>query len=454
MTDVTITATARAALRSAITSHEGWASYKKATGKLVSEYSKEDYITACRALGLDIHTIIASTSGKGEDMTKERTRDRDEVNRLRYRFDTVFDRMAAPDREKAQGIFDSIQKYGSGCATEAQYKAIEKLIDSAEKGAGAQTQSTDSATAATAAQPAPVAPMTAPSPAGSAMWEIIRDAARADLDPMVRDLVGRALESVPKVQIELTRQGETTGATEGHQHPLFAILCRALSARQANGFPVNVWLSGPTGSGKTYSVRQFAKAAGLEFGFHGTCREEHQLLGYVSPTTGVYQTTAFRERWEHGGVILTDEMDSYDAGATLALNGIGDGFINFPDRMVTRHKDCYIVAAANTWGEGATATFVGRNRLDTAFLSRFPVKIAWGYDAPLEIAISGNPDWAKRVQAARIRKDAAGLKHLIDPRHTMAGAALIAQGFTHDETAQLTYLAGLSADQIKLVEGR
>jgi hypothetical protein len=46
------------------------------------------------------------------------------------------------------------------------------------------------------------------------------------------------------------------------------------------------------------------------------------------------------------------------------------------------------------------------------------------------------------------------MKHLIDPRHTIAGAALIAQGFTSDEAAEMTYLAGLSADQIKIVEGR
>jgi hypothetical protein len=282
----------------------------------------------------------------------------------------------------------------------------------------------------------------------------MRDAVRADLAPMVQDLVTRALDGVQTVKIELTRQGETAGTAEGHQHPLFATLCRVLAARQANGYPVNVWLSGPTGSGKTFSVRQFAKAAGLEFGLHGTCRDEHQLLGYVSPTTGVYQTTAFRERWEHGGVILLDEMDSYDAGATLALNGIADGFINFPDRMVVRHQDCYIVAAGNTWGEGPNSQFVGRAKLDQAYLSRYPVKLAWTYDVALEIAISGNADWARRVQSARVRKDAAGVKHLIDPRHTMAGAALIAQGFTHDEAASITYLAGLSADQVKIVEGR
>jgi cobaltochelatase CobS len=444
MTDITITGNARAALRSAITSHPKWSEYRKLSGKLVSEYSKEDYITACQALSLDIHAIIATTAetGKGDTMAKERTRDNYQVCQLRARFDAVSDVMTSPDREKAEGIFTSISRFGGGMATEAQFKAIEKLIDSAEKGV-------------TSSAPVPVtSTVTAPSSAGTAMWEIIKDAARSDLDPMVRDLVGRALEGTQTVRIELTRQGETTGGTDGHQHPLFGMMCRALSARQANGYPVNVWLSGPTGSGKTYSVRQFAKAAGLEFGFHGTCREEHQLLGYVSPTTGIYQTTAFRNRWEHGGVILLDELDSYDAGATLALNGIADGFINFPDRMVTRHKDCYIVGAANTWGEGATASFVGRNRLDTAFMSRFPCKLAWTYDTPLEINISGNPDWAKRVQAARVRKDAAGLKHLIDPRHTMAGAALIAQGFTFDEAATLTYLAGLSAEQIKLVEGR
>jgi cobaltochelatase CobS len=436
MTEITITGNARAALRSAITSHEGWASYKKATGLLVSEYSKENYIIACQALGLDIHAIIATASGKDAEM-KDRPHDRAAVDALRAKYNLISDLLITQDRDKADGIFDSIRRYGGGMATDAQYKAIDKIV---------------SATATATA--APVAQVTAPSSAGTAMWQIIKDAARADMDPMVRDMVNRALEGTQTVRIELTRQGETTGGTDGHQHPLFGTLCRALSARQANGYPVNVWLSGPTGSGKTYSVRQYAKAAGLEFGFHGTCREEHQLLGYVSPTTGVYQTTAFRERWEHGGVILLDELDSYDAGATLALNGIADGFINFPDRMVTRHKDCYLVGAANTWGEGATASFVGRNRLDSAFLSRFPCKIGWTYDTFLEIAISGNADWAKRVQAARVRKDAAGLKHLIDPRHTMAGAALIAQGFTHDETAQLTYLAGLSPEQVKLVEGR
>ena len=452
MTDIIITIAARSALRQAITSHPRWSDFKRSHAKLISQYGKSDFILACQTLNIDIQAVIAASNSK-ETAVKDRSKDRAEVSALRGRFDVIASRLDTTSRDKASAIFESIQKYGGGMATEAQFAAIAKIVAVGEAlpPVGATATATASPVIPVAA---PVATAPANPAASNALYDIMRDAVRADLAPMVQDLVTRALDGVQTVKIELTRQGETAGTAEGHQHPLFATLCRVLAARQANGYPVNVWLSGPTGSGKTFSVRQFAKAAGLEFGLHGTCRDEHQLLGYVSPTTGVYQTTAFRERWEHGGVILLDEMDSYDAGATLALNGIADGFINFPDRMVVRHQDCYIVAAGNTWGEGPNSQFVGRAKLDQAYLSRYPVKLAWTYDVALEIAISGNADWARRVQSARVRKDAAGVKHLIDPRHTMAGAALIAQGFTHDEAASITYLAGLSADQVKIVEGR
>jgi hypothetical protein len=79
-------------------------------------------------------------------------------------------------------------------------------------------------------------------------------------------------------------------------------------------------------------------------------------------------------------------------------------------------------------------------------LSRFS-KLHWGYDTDLETALSGNAKFARRVQRAREKAQAAGLKVLITPRDTMAGAALIAAGFNDDEAAELTYLAALSEDQ-------
>jgi hypothetical protein len=124
----------------------------------------------------------------------------------------------------------------------------------------------------------------------------------------------------------------------------------------------------------------------------------------------------------------------------------------FPDTMAERNPDSVIVAAGNTWGHGATSDFVGRNKIDGAIRSRFPVRIQWDYDEELETAICGNPDWAKRVQRARAKARAAGLKVIIDPRMSIAGAALIAQGFTSEEAATMTYLADLTVDQRRIVD--
>lgn len=457
MTQITITAQARAILRQAITDCEGWPQYKAATGKLISQYGKEDFITACQALGLDIHNLISSA---GENAMKERTHDLDAVNALRNRLATVAFNTPQSDLDKATAILDSIDTRGGGRATSAQYYAIERVVQKGE----AARQTGGTATDATPVviprpvvltAPAPVsAPVSAPSAAGVAMYDIIRDAARADLAPLVGDLVTRALEGTQTIRIELTQGGQTMGKTDGHQHPMFSTLCRALSARQADGFSPNVWINGPAGSGKSHGTRQFAQASGQAYHFQGASMMPHEVLGFID-ASGTYHRTSFREAFEFGGVFCFDEADAWSNEALLVLNAaLANGRMQFPDAMVARHVDCRIIATANTFGLGGTADYVGRAKLDAAFLSRFPVKLSWGYDAALEVAICGNADFARRVQAARERARSVGLKVLIDPRATMAGAALIAQGFTHDEAASLTYLANLSPEQVKQVEGR
>lgn len=258
------------------------------------------------------------------------------------------------------------------------------------------------------------------------------------------------------VILTLKKTDGTTWKSNGAVHPQFPLLCKILTARQANGSPVNVWLAGPAGSGKTHGAKQAAEALSTKFYTQGAAAMAYELLGFVD-AAGKYHTTPFRQAFEHGGLWLGDEIDSYENGALLALNGaLANGFASFPDRAepVARHPDFVCIAAGNTYGQGATAEYIGRAKIDAAFLSRFPVKLSWGYDVALEQTISGNAQWAKRVQAARARAEAAGLKIVIDPRHSVAGAALIAAGVSEDDTAAVTYLAGLSADQRKIVEGR
>jgi cobaltochelatase CobS len=440
-----IDAAARSRLRSAITSHTGWQDYKRATGKGIADYQKEDYLAACHALQIDAQGIVDAAQTEGADMRKERTKDRFEVNALYDRFIAVLDRVETKERTKCDDIFRSIRQQGSGMATDAQYNAIDRIVTQAES----TEQKAQTFDAAPAAQP-----VAAPPAASNALYDIMREAVRADLEPLVKGIVTRALDGVATVKIELQQQGATVGASDGHQHPMFTTLCRALSARQVDSFAPNVWIAGPAGSGKTHAAKTFASVAKLAFWYNGALSMPHELLGFID-AAGHYHRTPFREAFEHGGVYLFDEVDGSDNAALLALNAaLANGRASFPDAQIERHKDCRIIATANTWGLGATADYVGRSKIDAAFLSRFPVRLPWDYDAALEVAISGNADFARRVQAARERARAAGLKVLIDPRATMAGAALIAAGLTHDEAASLTYLANLSPDQKKLVEGR
>ena len=249
-------------------------------------------------------------------------------------------------------------------------------------------------------------------------------------------------------------EGEQIGELPEVRHKSLEALLKACATRDASGSSLNVWLSGPAGSGKTKAATQVAEALGLTFGFHGAMTFEHQLMGYMD-AAGNYHPTQFVTLYENGGLCLLDEVDAGANEPLLALNGaLANGMLSRPDnKIIQRHPDFVCIAAGNTWGQGATAEYIGRAKLDAAFLDRFPVKIDWGYDEKLERLLSGNNDWARRVQKARKAAIKHGLKVVITPRATIAGAALIASGHTPDEAAALTYLASLTPEQVNMVEG-
>jgi cobaltochelatase CobS len=297
---------------------------------------------------------------------------------------------------------------------------------------------------------APVAPVST-DPA-SQLAALIAQMAGASINPetvarIVDERITAALANIPTIKVECQSPRAVT-VSEGRHHPVFVKVLKAASARQTDGFAPNIWLAGPTASGKTHLAKSVSKALALDFHAHGAMLMGFELLGFVD-AGGTYHATPFRRAFEHGGVVLLDELDAWDPSATLALNAaLANGLASFPDgKMVPRHPDCIVIGAGNTWGAGATAEFVGRAKLDAAFLSRFPVRFALDYDPELEQHIAGNAAWAMHVQSARAKARAAGLKVIIDPRVSVAGAALVAAGFSIREAAEQTYLANLSADQ-------
>lgn len=271
---------------------------------------------------------------------------------------------------------------------------------------------------------------------------------------MVKAEVKAAMADAPVTRIEVRRQDGTTAEVKGHKHPMFADLLTVLSARDVRGYPINVWIAGPAGSGKTHAAHQAAEALGLNFYLQGAMSMPHELVGFVD-AGGRYHDTPFVRAFRDGGVILLDELDAGDNSALLALNAaLANGSMSLPTaEHVKRHASCVIIGAANTFGLGATADYIGRTKIDAAFLSRFPVKLSWTYDDRLEQDISGNAAWAKTVQAARAKAVKAGLKVIIDPRHSIAGAALLAQGMDEKRVRELTYLSNLTANQRRMIEG-
>jgi len=286
--------------------------------------------------------------------------------------------------------------------------------------------------------------------------QVIQQIGILSVDPgAVALAVDTALEKrVPRrVEITIAAEGSKPRRLKDEpRHSQFERLIRAATTRVGE-FAPGIFMQGEASSGKTTGCRQAAEALGLAWHFNGAISMPHEMLGFIDGA-GKYHRTPFREAYEKGGWYTFDEVDRSDPVALLAVNPhLANGVATFPDKQVKRHRDCIITCTANTWGLGADANYSGATKLDAAFLSRFPVRIAWDIDPVLEEAIVGAGPWLNRVRAARQRARAAGLRVMIDVRAAQAGAALIAGGFSQDEAASMTYLANLKPEQRRQVEG-
>ena len=261
------------------------------------------------------------------------------------------------------------------------------------------------------------------------------------------------LEAQAPRLLVVNEAGEAWGAElPPTRHPMLETLILTVSARDLSGHRINAWLAGPAGSGKTTAARMAANALGLTFGPMGAFSQAHELFGFVD-ANGTFHETPFTRAYRAGGLVLLDEIDSSDAAVTLLLNGpLDNGLLTLPTgEVVERHENFVCIGAANTYGNGATASYIGRNPLDGAFLDRFAF-LDWTYDEALETALAGNADWSGRVQSARRRAAKAGLKVLITPRASIRGAALLRQGLAPAVVAKMTYLRGLTDAQIQQIE--
>ncbi len=163
---------------------------------------------------------------------------------------------------------------------------------------------------------------------------------------------------------------------------------------------------------------------------------------------GKYVTTELRKRYENGGVFILDEIDNGNANTLAVLNSaLANDDCAFADGMVKMHEDFVLIATANTYGSGANAQFVGRNKLDDATLDRFD-HVEWDYDNDLEMDIATNKAWCADVQAIRKAVDDLKIKKVVSPRATFGGAKLLASGMSYDKVLFAKIWKGLTNDSV------
>lgn len=180
---------------------------------------------------------------------------------------------------------------------------------------------------------------------------------------------------------------------------------------------IPVMLVGPAGCGKTYLCEKLGEALGMEFSDQ-SCSEgmsESVFNGLLLPIgkNGEFQhvSSPFMDRYENGGVMLLDEIDAGDPNLFTYINkAIANSSYTVAQRYrkptVKKHKDFVLIAAANTFGNGADAMYVGRNQLDAATVDRFKVGLItldYNKDVELSLADGSVCEWAWKVRE-NIRK--------------------------------------------------
>jgi len=315
--------------------------------------------------------------------------------------------------------------------------------------------------------PAPVA-VTTPDPAVTPIVTVDLSKLEKDLRDKIAAELATALgeDKITGILQEIVRKNTPTtveivkpdGSTKiiGLQHETFPKLLKYASTG------CNVYMVGPAGSGKSRAGLEVAKALDLPFYAESVSQQTpvSKLMGYMD-ANGNYVSTSFRRAVENGGVFLLDEIDNGNANVIASLNataacGAGE-LVSFPDGMVVKHKDCIILAAANTIGRGGDREYVGRNPLDAASIDRF-IFLEWNYDEKLENALCAlqkiDSAWVTWVQKIRRATGELGVRLVVSPRAAVNGGKLIQIGVSWEEAEYAAIFKGIDTDQVLKIKTR
>lgn len=258
-----------------------------------------------------------------------------------------------------------------------------------------------------------------------------------DLGEAVKAEVMKDLH-IPRV-VEIRRPDKTVTITGAH--PILPDVVSVLSSG------CNCMVVGPTGSGKSHLSKQVAEALGVSYLFTPQALSKFDLTG-IRDATGTYHPSPLREAWDGNSLHVFEEFDAFDEQAALAANlATSNRTMQFADSPRPRPigENVYLMAAANTWGNGADREYVGRNQMDAATPNRFVI-LEMDYDRTLETSLAnGFEEWRDAVWHVRQQVRATrGMRHPISTRNLLQGIALLQVGWLHEKVVSTVLRRHLS----------
>ena len=238
------------------------------------------------------------------------------------------------------------------------------------------------------------------------------------------------------------------------QHCKIDSIIKAMESASRNS--KNIMLSGPIGTGKTTLCSQIADKLSLDFYPYSLCSHttKSDLVGFID-AGGTYRSSALREAFENGGLVLLDEMDASNPNILSIINNmLSNEQYYFPDGIIKKNDNFRCICAMNSNGRGSEIIYTKSQRLDASTLDRF-VFIRIDIDENLEKSLTDNEDWYERVLKFRkVIQEICKDEVVIGTRAMLDGADLLDAGFSQSEVEDMVIYKGIDEDIIDSIKSK
>lgn len=467
-----LSASARIALRSAITNHSGWDALRRDMKLSLATMMRDDYLACARALGIDVPALIASLPNDDDETTVQspsaiarakadfaapmntvldpaqfpargNAAPAPVIGRAMVDDDTIARTFVDPAAARTATEHDEILRANAAARAKADFDDVETKIEAAENVVGCDPTMPilERPVALTAAQ----------------LRKLDGVVSFIDSDVSVSALYAAANSAISLAQA-LRHQLDNAPPADPRTAALAALTKPSLdfvppswSRDFADLLAIGATIAvvGPSGNGKTTGARKLLERSGFVV-YEFDCTDATLPQDIIGRTSLRQENGATVTEWTPGplakafadpkGALLLNEYDALDPRTGMALQSALESAdtrrCTMPDtgEQITSHGACPIVLTLNTIGHGATVEYQGRNALDGANRDRVEI-ITTGYEAEREIMIAHGHNEETAERLAKWASDARAILARINSREILSNRRLLTAASLIDRCA-------------------